>query len=196
MALEASDRLIDIIWVNSRCICGCISRPTFKLSASLLDIMGKSKELNQELRKRILDFRPPQVWFILGAISKRLKVPRSSVQTIVWKYTHHGTTQPDLSNRSRRSCIYPWSRRYAQNKYRPADQEDLCTGNLLWNCQYQLPPACETGGIGMSSEIYYDRAFIRVGDRFIPVVNHGSSNCFDFDAQDRKSTRLNSSHLE
>ena len=24
----------------------------------------------------------------------------------------------------------------------------------------------------MSSEIYYDRAFIRVGDRFIPVVNH------------------------
>ena len=31
----------------------------------------------------------------------------------------------------------------------------------------------------MSSEIYYDRAFIRVGDRFIPVVNHGSSNCFD-----------------
>ena len=34
----------------------------------------------------------------------------------------------------------------------------------------------------MSSEIYYDRAYIRVGDRFIPVVNHGSSNCFDFDA--------------
>ena len=34
----------------------------------------------------------------------------------------------------------------------------------------------------MSSEIYYDRAYIRVGDRFIQVVNHGSSNCFDFDA--------------
>ena len=31
----------------------------------------------------------------------------------------------------------------------------------------------------MSSEIYYDRAYIRVGDRFIPVVNHGSSNCFE-----------------
>ena len=28
----------------------------------------------------------------LGAISKRLKVPRSSVQTIVCKYKHHGTT--------------------------------------------------------------------------------------------------------
>lgn len=31
----------------------------------------------------------------------------------------------------------------------------------------------------MSSEIYYDRAFIRVEDRFIPVVNQGSSNCFE-----------------
>lgn len=38
----------------------------------------------------------------------------------------------------------------------------------------------------MSSEIYYDRAFIRVGDRFIPVVNHGSSNCFDFDVHGRE----------
>lgn len=38
----------------------------------------------------------------------------------------------------------------------------------------------------MSSEIYYDRAYIRVGDRFIPVVNHGSSNCFDFDACGRE----------
>lgn len=45
----------------------------------------------------------------------------------------------------------------------------------------------------MSSEIYYDRAYIRVGDRFIPVVNHGSSNCFDFDAavgRSRKNTGL------
>lgn len=33
----------------------------------------------------------------------------------------------------------------------------------------------------MSSEIYYDKAFIRVGGKYIPVVNHGSSNCFDFD---------------
>uniref|UniRef100_A0AAZ3RAI7 GATA-type domain-containing protein n=1 Tax=Oncorhynchus tshawytscha TaxID=74940 RepID=A0AAZ3RAI7_ONCTS len=30
----------------------------------------------------------------LGAISKCLKVPRSSVQTIVRKSKHHGTTQP------------------------------------------------------------------------------------------------------
>jgi hypothetical protein len=37
MALEASYRLIDVNW---RCTCGCISRPTFKLSTSLLDIIG------------------------------------------------------------------------------------------------------------------------------------------------------------
>uniref|UniRef100_A0AAZ3PR36 Transposase Tc1-like domain-containing protein n=2 Tax=Oncorhynchus tshawytscha TaxID=74940 RepID=A0AAZ3PR36_ONCTS len=39
----------------------------------------------------------------LGKISKRLKVPRSSVQTIVRKYKHHGITQP--SYRSGRRCI-------------------------------------------------------------------------------------------
>ena len=41
----------------------------------------------------------------------------------------------------------------------------------------------QTEGFGVKS---YDRAFIRVGDRFIPVVNHGSSNCFDFDAHGRE----------
>ena len=30
----------------------------------------------------------------MGAISKHLKAPLSSVQTIVSKYKHHGTTQP------------------------------------------------------------------------------------------------------
>jgi hypothetical protein len=29
--------------------------PTFKLSVSLLDIMGKSKEISQDLRKQIVD---------------------------------------------------------------------------------------------------------------------------------------------
>ena len=32
----------------------------------------------------------------------------------------------------------------------------------------------------MSSEIFYSRAFIRIGEKFIPICNHGSSNCFDF----------------
>ena len=39
----------------------------------------------------------------MGAISKCLKVPSSSVQTIVCKFKHHGTTQP--SYRSGRRCI-------------------------------------------------------------------------------------------
>ena len=81
MALEASDRLIEIISVNWRCTCGCISKPTFKLSASLLDIMGKSKEISQDLRKKIVDLHKSGSF--LGAISKHLKVPHSSVKTIV-----------------------------------------------------------------------------------------------------------------
>ena len=39
----------------------------------------------------------------LGAISKCLKVPRSSIQTIVRKYKHHKTIQ--LSYRSGRRCV-------------------------------------------------------------------------------------------
>ena len=101
MALEASDRLIDIIRVNWRCTCGCISRPTFKLSASLLDIMGKSKQISQDLRKKIVDLH--KSGSSLGAISKCLKVPRLSVYTIVCKYKHHGTMQP--SYRSGRRCV-------------------------------------------------------------------------------------------
>ena len=102
MALEASDGLIDIIWINWRCTCRCISRPTFKLSASLLDIMGKSKEISQDLRKKIVDKSGSS----LGAISKRLQVPRSSVQTIVRKYKYYGTTQPSYRS-GRRHFLSP-----------------------------------------------------------------------------------------
>ena len=40
----------------------------------------------------------------------------------------------------------------------------------------------------MSSEIFYDRAFIRIGEKFIPICNHGSSNCFDFNPITRRET--------
>ena len=100
MALEASDRLIDFIRVNWRCTCGCISRPTFKLSVSSLDIMGKSKEIRQDLRKKIVDLHKSGL--SLGAIYKCLKVPRSSVKTIARKYKHHGTTQPSCHSGRRR----------------------------------------------------------------------------------------------
>ena len=91
MALEASDRLIDNIWVNWRCTCGCISRPTFKRSASLLDIMGKLKEISQDFRKIIVDLH--KSGSSLGAISKCLMVSHSSVSTIACKYKHHHTAQ-------------------------------------------------------------------------------------------------------
>ena len=32
----------------------------------------------------------------------------------------------------------------------------------------------------MSSEIYYEKAFISIGDRFIPLVCRGSTNTFEF----------------
>jgi hypothetical protein len=32
----------------------------------------------------------------------------------------------------------------------------------------------------MSYEIYYDRAYIRVNERFIPLVNQGSNNCWEY----------------
>src|SRR5439155_1172674 len=41
-----------------------------------------------------------------GAIFKCLKVPRSSVQTIVCKYKHHGTTQPSYCS-GRRHVLSP-----------------------------------------------------------------------------------------
>ncbi|QQQ95131.1 hypothetical protein [Blautia pseudococcoides] len=41
----------------------------------------------------------------------------------------------------------------------------------------------------MSSEIFYDKAFIRVGEKYIPIVNHGSSNCFDIDRRDVRSQK-------
>ena len=44
---------------------------------------------------------------------------------------HRAYRQSDLSNRSRRSCIYPRSRRNAYDEHGPANREDLCTGNLL-----------------------------------------------------------------
>ena len=49
-----------------------------KLCASLLDIMGKSKQISQDLRKYIVDLH--KSGSSLRAISKCLKVPRLSVK--------------------------------------------------------------------------------------------------------------------
>ena len=67
---------------------------------SLLDNRGKSKEISQDLRKKCVDLH--KSGSSLGAISKHLKVQRSSVQTILRKYKHHGTTQQSYCSGRRR----------------------------------------------------------------------------------------------
>lgn len=43
----------------------------------------------------------------------------------------------------------------------------------------------------MSYQIYYDRAYIRVGDKFIPLVNSGSNNCFEYGIHGRYKCEKN-----
>ena len=62
--------------------------------------MGKLKEICQDRRKQIIDLH--KSGSSLGAISKCLKVPRSSVQTIAHKYKQHGTMQPSYRSGRRR----------------------------------------------------------------------------------------------
>ena len=71
-----------------------------KHTASLCNIMGKSKEISQDIRKRIVDLH--ESGSSLGEISRFLKVPRSSVQTIIRKYKHHGNVQPSYRSGRRR----------------------------------------------------------------------------------------------
>ena len=60
-------------------------------ASCVCDIMGKSKEISQDIRKRIVDFH--KSGSSLGTISRCLKVPRSSVQIIIRNYKHHGNVQ-------------------------------------------------------------------------------------------------------
>ena len=100
MALEASDRLIDII-----CQFAVYLWMYFKAYLQTQCLFawhhGKIKRYPPRPQKKIGDLH--KSGSSLGAISKCLKVPRSSVQTIVCKYKHHGTTQP--SYRSGRRCV-------------------------------------------------------------------------------------------
>jgi transposase len=62
--------------------------------------MGKIKRNRPRPQKKIVDLH--KSGSSLGAISKHLKVPRSSVQTIVHKYKHHVTTPPSYRSGRRR----------------------------------------------------------------------------------------------
>ena len=81
-------------------------------TSSLLDIMGKSKEISQDFRKKIVDLHKSDS--SLGAISKCLKVPSSSVQTIVRKYKHYETTQTAYRS-GRRRVLSPRDANQSQN---------------------------------------------------------------------------------
>ena len=85
--------------------------------------MGKSKEISQDLRKTIVDLH--KSGSSLGAISKHLKVPRSSVQTIVRKYKHH-TMQPSYRS-GRRHVLSPRDERTLMRKVHlnPRTAKDL-----------------------------------------------------------------------
>lgn len=50
--------------------------------------MGKSKELSEDVRKRIVDLHKSGK--SLGAISKELYIPKSSIQSIIRKYDQYG----------------------------------------------------------------------------------------------------------
>ena len=84
MALEASDRLIDIIWVPL-----CWHHGKIKRNQPIPPIVDLHKSGSP-----------------LGAISNILKVPRSSAQTIVRKYKYHGTTQQSYPS-GRRHALSP-----------------------------------------------------------------------------------------
>ena len=64
--------------------------------ASICNIMGKSKEISQDIRKRILDLH--ESGSSLGEMSRFLKVPRSSVQTSIntmGMSSHHTAQEGD-----------------------------------------------------------------------------------------------------
>lgn len=90
-----------------------------KHTASLWIIMGKSKEINQEIRKRIVDLHKSVL--SLDAISRCLQMWRSSVQTIICKYKHDGNIQPSYRS-GRRRILGPRDERrlvqYVQNNPR------------------------------------------------------------------------------
>uniref|UniRef100_A0AAZ3R193 Sleeping Beauty transposase HTH domain-containing protein n=1 Tax=Oncorhynchus tshawytscha TaxID=74940 RepID=A0AAZ3R193_ONCTS len=92
--------------------------------------MGKSKEISQDLRKKIVDLH--KSGSSLGAISKCQKLPRSSVQTIVSKYKHYGTTQP--SYRSARKKPLLQTRHKARLRFATAhgDKDRTFWSNVLW----------------------------------------------------------------
>ena len=77
--------------------------------------MEKAKEYSQDLRKSIIQLHKSGT--SLGAISRQLEVPRSSVQTILRKYRDLGTTKT-LPRSGRKSKLTPTDERALVRKVR------------------------------------------------------------------------------
>ena len=132
MALEASDRVIYIILVNWRCTCLWMYLKAYLQTQRLFSWHhGKIKWNQPRPQKKIVDLH--KSGSSLGAISKCLKVPRLSVQTIVCKYKHHGTTQPSYHS-GRRCVLSPRDERTLVRKCKSIPEEQQRT---LWRCWSQ-----------------------------------------------------------
>lgn len=70
--------------------------------------MGKARELCTDLREQIVDLHKSGL--SLGAISRKLHLPRSSVQTIVQKFKIHGTVI-SLPRSGRKPKLSPYAER-------------------------------------------------------------------------------------
>lgn len=83
-------------WHNWRCNFHCFSRTNFKVSSSLLDIMGNQLRPQKKIPKQN---KKNKLWTStslddpLGTIFKSLKVHRPSVKTTVQKYKCQGTME-------------------------------------------------------------------------------------------------------
>ena len=91
MALDASDGLTSFESIGGVPVDVFQGLPLNSVPLSLTSWENQKKSTNIS-EKNIVDLH--KSGSSLGAISKRLKVPHSSVQTIVCKYKHHGTTHP------------------------------------------------------------------------------------------------------
>ena len=118
---------------------------------------GKIKEISQDLRKKIVDLH--KSGSSRGAISKRLKVPRSSVQTIVRKYKH-GTTQPSYRSGRRRVLS-------------PRD-EHILVRKCLNKSQNNSKGPCEDAGGNKYKSIFINKSYIDISWK---AAQQGRSHC-------------------
>ncbi|CDQ78940.1 unnamed protein product [Oncorhynchus mykiss] len=131
--------------------------------------MGKSNEISQDLRKTSLDLH--KSGSSLGAISKRLKVRRSSVQTIVQKYLyphnlkgHSARKNPLLQNRHKKARL----------RFSTAHGDKDCTfwRNVLWSDETKI----ELFGHNYHRYVWRKKGQACKPKNTIPTVKHGGGS--------------------